>query len=121
MNYIENEKMFNELLSHVLNFIFRISSSNAKIGHRNRLNVFDVIKVTRNLNFSHNELREYLKWIKLNSEFVKEIFPFEFSGYLKNQTLDLSFGIDVNETKKTGFDYFPPTPSSFTFKFTSVI
>ena len=112
--------MINELLSHVLNFIFKISSSNARVGHRNRLNVFDVIKLIRNLNISHYELREYLKWLKMNPEFIKELFPFEFIDHSTNNELDLSFGIDVNEIKKPGFDFLPPTPSSFTYKFTSV-
>lgn len=113
--------MINEVLSHILNFIFKISSSNARIGHRNRLNVFDVIKIIRNLNISHYELREYLKWLKMKPEFIKELFPFEFIGLSTNHhQLDLSFGIDVNEIKKPGFDFLPPTPSSFTYKFTSV-
>jgi hypothetical protein len=116
-----NQKIINELLRHVLNFIFQISSSNAKVGHRNRLNVFDVIKLIRNLNISHYELREYLKWLKLKPEFVQEIFPFEFIGFSKNHELNLSFGIDINEIKKAGFDFFPPTSSAFTYKFTSVL
>jgi len=112
--------MINELLSHVLNFIFKISSSNARVGHRNRLNVFDVIKLVRNLNISHYELREYLKWLKMKPEIIKELFPVEFIGYTTNHELDLIFGFDVNEIKKPGFDFLPPIPSSFTYKFTSV-
>jgi hypothetical protein len=115
------QKIINELLRHVLNFIFQISSSNAKVGHRNRLNVFDVIKLIRNLNISHYELREYLKWLKLKPEFVQKIFPFEFIGFSKNHELNLSFGIEFNEIKKPGFDFLPPGPSAFTYKFTSVL
>lgn len=115
-----SQKMINELVIHVLNFIFQISSSNAKVGHRNRLNVFDVVKLIRNLNISHYELREYLKWLNLKPEFLKELFPFELISCSKDHELELSFGIDVNDIKKPGYDFLPPTPSSFTYKFTSV-
>lgn len=113
--------MVNELVRHVLNFIFQISSSNVKVGHRNRLNVFDVVKLIRNLNISHYELKEYLKWLNLKPEFLKELFSFELISCSKDHELDLSFGIDVNDIKKPGFDFFPPNPSSFTYKFTSVM
>lgn len=117
---MEGQKIINELVRHVLNLIFQISSSNAKVGHRNRLNIFDVVKLIRNLNISHYELREYLKWLNLKPEFLKELFPFELISCSKDHELDLSFGIDVNDIKKPGYYFLPPTPSSFTYKFTSV-
>lgn len=116
----DSQKMFHELLRYILNYIFQISTSSARIGHRNRLNVFDVIKLVRSLHISHNELKEYMNWLQREHEFMSEFFPLKFPAHSLNHQLDLTFGIDVNEIKKPGFDFFPPTPSSFTYKFTSV-
>ena len=117
---MDGQKMFHELLRYILNYIFQISALNARVGQRNRLNVFDVIKLVRLLHISPNELRGYMNWLQRESEFIKELFPLEFSAYDSNNQLDLSFGTDVNEIKKPGFDFLPPKSSSFTYKFTSV-
>lgn len=118
----ESQKLLEDLLKYSLSAMFQISGSNARVGHRNRLNIFDVIKLASLLQISTSELKKYLQWSKTRSglEFLENVFQTDVSCYKKEFKADLVFGVDVNETKKPGFDYFPPMPSSFTFKFTPV-
>lgn len=119
----DSQMPFEGLLKYTINFLFHKLISNSRVGHRNRLNIFDVVKVINSLSISHNELRIYLKWLRQNAEacgLIYSIFPKNQIEYFNNCKMDLTFCVDVNETKKPGFDYFPPIPSSFTFKFTPV-
>ena len=116
-------RQFEELLNYISNIILQYLSNSARVGHRNRLNIFDIVKVMNTLNITPIDLKKYIKWS--NSEeaatFLSEIFPKSFKDISpKDCKLELTFGVDVNETKRPGFEYFPPTPSAFTFKFTPV-
>lgn len=118
----------NELLHYTINFVFKVLSSNSKVGHRNRVNIFDVVKMIRSLNISHKDLKAYINWLSLarndndnnSDDFLYSIFSKRHLEVSEHCKIDLAFCVDVNETKKPGFDYLPPTPSSFTFKFTPV-
>lgn len=119
-----SHNIFDELLKYTINFIFQILASNSRVGHRNRINIFDVVKMICSLNISHSELRSYLNWLRLkndSSDFSHFIFAKKHILASKNCKIDLAFCVDVNEAKKPGFDFLPPTPSSFTFKSTPVI
>lgn len=116
---------FTELLNYTLNSIYQISGSNARVGHRNRLNIFDVIKVAGVLRIGSGELMAYLKWCRseVGQNFCKKIFRGEsvreFTMTKPSKT-ELVFSLDVNEAKRPGYDYFPPLPSAFTFKSTPI-
>ena len=122
--YNEAQKLFSIILKYTMNHIFSTSSHNARVGHRNRLNIFDIVKLFRIFRITLNELRSYHLWIKSQTRptLIDEIIPkYHDSKWSKECEMDLSFGIDVNETKRPGFDFLPPLPSTFTFKFTPVI
>lgn len=114
-----------DLLNYISSFILNYLSNSARTGHRSRLNIFDIVKVMNVLNITPLDLKCYIKWSNRgeSSRFLDEIFP--KSGFKdlssKDCKLNLSFGIEVNETKRPGYEYLPPTPSSFTFKSTPVI
>lgn len=136
--------IFNELLNHTLNSIYQISGTNARVGHRNRLNIFDVVKVAGALRMGAGELKAYLKWSRSESgkEFGENIFggskglsgfkdqgSKDQSGFKGQSSKDhqpstsineLVFSLDVNEVKRPGYDYLPPLPSAFTFKSTPI-
>jgi hypothetical protein len=119
----ESQKAYFSLVKYVLNSIFHFTSLNARVGHRNRINIFDLIKLIRSLSIGHFELRAYLKWIKNHRT---SIFPDDFflnydSSSTQNCKFDLTFCSDVINTKRPGFEFFPPLPSSFTYKFTPVL
>lgn len=116
-------KSFDNTLNCILHFIFQYLSNSSRVGHRNRLNIFDVIKVINVLKMNPIDLKKYIKWTNsFESKIIlREIISKDFDGFLTEYNLDLTFGIDVNEIKRPGFEFLPPTPSSFTFKFSPVI
>ena len=115
---------FDDLLNYISSFILHYLSNSARVGHRNRLNIFDVVKVMNALNITPSDLKNYIKWsnCKEATTLLNGLFPsMPFEDISSRECkLDLTFGVDVNESKRPGFEYFPPTPSSFTFKFTPV-
>lgn len=120
------ETFFLELLNYCLNFMYQISGSNARVGHRNRLNIFDVVKLAGVLQISPAELKAFLKWSQ--SPEGRRFNQTIFRGSTRTKECyavspckpELVFSLDVNEAKRPGFDYFPPLPSAFTFKSTPI-
>ena len=106
--------------------MYLISGSNARVGHRNRLNIFDVVKLASVFRISLADLKAYARWSSTTKghQFNQHIFNspsnLDFSGYPSECKADLIFSVDVNETKKAGYEYLPPLPSAYTFKFTPI-
>lgn len=119
-----NSNELSDILNYISSFILHYLSNSARIGHRSRLNIFDIVKVMNALNIIPFDLKNYIKWSNRREAaiFLEEIFSKSTlkTSSPKDCKLNLSFGIDVNETKRPGYEYFPPIPSSFTFKFTPV-
>ena len=119
-------ELLNESLKFILNSIFKLCAVNVGVGHRNKINIFDFTKLMQSLRVPWRDLFSFLKWTKNkrdkgtdkdNRLMYRSTMPCT-SGI----TCDLSFGIDEGnyDAKRAGFEYFPPLPSSFSYKFTPI-
>lgn len=117
------EGVFECLIKFTIDHVIKTLAFNCRLAHRNRLNIFDIIKAVSAVRMSLLELKLYILWMNSctsDALILKKVINIEKIFNQPTCKSDLKFFIEISDTKKPGFEYFPPTPPSFTYKFTPV-
>ena len=133
----EQVSAFMEKITFLILFkILQRAGNHARIAHRAKINVFDVLRALLSVNYSPKELKLFLAWCKFQGQ-RKQISAPAFAQFNQERELKLEFSpipalpvevhrkVSVSATPASlsnisGCQYYPPIPPAFTYKFTPV-
>ncbi len=118
--------------------LLQTAGNHARIAHRAKINVFDVLRALLSFNHSPQELKAFLAWCKFQGQKrgVKAANSLiSFNEFTQERQLKLDFcpvpsapaGKGPQSANASslanisGCQFYPPIPPSFTFKFTPVL